>query len=158
MSKSIRSFFSASSAPSGAGAVASATLKRKQPSADGTDENVTKSARAEEGIAPQSVEPLPAQAVSIANAPTTDGRLSSAEPGLFDGLSPEWRERLNPELKKSYIKGLEAFVQREYRSGTVFPPREDIFNALNSCAYDDIKVVILGQVIRTSTSFLHSLL
>lgn len=145
MSKSIRSFFSASSAPSGGGAFA-ASLKRKQlPAEDEVTETVAKSARTEVEP-PQSVEErLSVQAELTDNSPVADGRLSAVEPGLFDGLSPEWRERLSPELKKSYTKGLEAFVLREYKNGTIFPPRENIFNALNSCSYDDIKVVILGQ-------------
>ena len=145
MSKSIRSFFSASSAPSGGGAFAASLKRKQQPAEDEGTETVTKSARTE--VEPQSVEErLSSQADLTDNSPVVDGRSSDIEPGLFDGLSPEWRERLSPELKKTYTKGLEAFVLREYKNGTIFPPRENIFNALNSCSYDDIKVVILGQV------------
>ena len=34
---------------------------------------------------------------------------------------------------------------RERKAYTVYPPDNLIFNALNSCVFDDVKVVILGQ-------------
>lgn len=44
-----------------------------------------------------------------------------------------------------YYKELRAFLAEEYRSRVIFPPMEDIFNAFKYCAYENVKVVILGQ-------------
>ena len=56
-----------------------------------------------------------------------------------------WYDALSGEFDKPYMKKLERFLQQEWGSQTVYPPREHIFNALNSCALKDVKVVILGQ-------------
>ena len=37
------------------------------------------------------------------------------------------------------------FVKNEYKTKTIFPPYENIFDALRFTDYDDVKVVILGQ-------------
>lgn len=44
-----------------------------------------------------------------------------------------------------YYKDLRTFLASEYRTQTVYPPMDDIFNAFKLCAYEDVKVVILGQ-------------
>lgn len=58
---------------------------------------------------------------------------------------PSWRALLEPEFSKPYFKKLEKFVEKQYSSKEVFPPKELIFNAFNLCPLDKIKVVILGQ-------------
>lgn len=58
---------------------------------------------------------------------------------------PSWRALLEPEFSKPYFKKLEKFVEKQYSSKEVFPPKDLIFNALNLCPFDKIKVVILGQ-------------
>ena len=60
-------------------------------------------------------------------------------------LEPSWKKILNGELKKSYFLTLSTELQRLYSSGQVFPPRPLIFNALNLCPFEDVRVVILGQ-------------
>ncbi|XP_060555486.1 uracil-DNA glycosylase-like [Ruditapes philippinarum] len=46
----------------------------------------------------------------------------------------------------SCFKSLETTLQNEYDQGKeIFPPKEDIFNALNLTPLDKVKVVILGQ-------------
>lgn len=83
---------------------------------------------------------------AISNALNNDSKASdSSANGLFASLNEEWVDGLCVELKKPYIKTLEQFVDREYSSRTVFPPRADVFAALNSCPLSDVKVVILGQ-------------
>ena len=52
---------------------------------------------------------------------------------------------LNEERKKEYFKQLTIFVNREYRTKTVFPPKDKIFNSLKLTPYENIKVVIIGQ-------------
>ena len=49
------------------------------------------------------------------------------------------------EFQKDYYKKLHDFVENEYKHKTIFPPKQNIFRALNLCDYDDVKVVILGQ-------------
>lgn len=57
----------------------------------------------------------------------------------------DWDRLLAEEFEQDYMKDLQAFLAREYREYTVFPPKEDIFNALRYTAYRDVKVVVLGQ-------------
>ena len=56
-----------------------------------------------------------------------------------------WDQVLAEEFEKEYFKKLEAFLDEEYASQTIYPPREDIFNALKASDYVATKVVILGQ-------------
>lgn len=56
-----------------------------------------------------------------------------------------WYKALAPELKKPYFQKLTSFVEDAYQKETVFPVSENIFKAFSLCAYDDVKVVILGQ-------------
>ena len=37
------------------------------------------------------------------------------------------------------------FDEKEYETKTIYPPKKQIFRALNLCDFDDVKVVILGQ-------------
>lgn len=60
-------------------------------------------------------------------------------------IDGSWQKILEPEFKKEYYKRLYFFVKSEYTKVTVFPKSEDIFNALHLTAYEDVKVVILGQ-------------
>ncbi|MBR1884507.1 MAG: uracil-DNA glycosylase [Clostridia bacterium] len=52
---------------------------------------------------------------------------------------------LNEERKKEYFKQLTMFVNKEYRTKTVFPPKDKIFSSIKLTPYEDIKVVIIGQ-------------
>ncbi len=56
-----------------------------------------------------------------------------------------WDVALANETQKDYFKNLMSFVENQYLEKTVFPPREDIFNALKYTDFADVKVVILGQ-------------
>lgn len=61
-------------------------------------------------------------------------------------LDPSWFNLLNHELKKPYFKELESFLLNEKQKGfIIFPKTEDIFNAFNYTAFNQVKVVILGQ-------------
>lgn len=57
----------------------------------------------------------------------------------------EWDELLKDEFKKDYYLSLRQFLKAEYSSQTIYPPMNDIFNALKYTSYSDIKAVILGQ-------------
>ena len=60
-------------------------------------------------------------------------------------LEESWREKLKDELDKSYYRNLVEKVREEYKNETCYPPEDKIFNALNLCPFDKVKVVIMGQ-------------
>lgn len=64
---------------------------------------------------------------------------------LENPLQNKWGYLLSAEFEKEYYGRLSDFLEGEYENNTVFPLREDIFNALNYTDYDDVKAVILGQ-------------
>jgi uracil-DNA glycosylase len=37
------------------------------------------------------------------------------------------------------------FLEEEYKTKTIFPPKEDLFTCFKACPYEDVKVVMLGQ-------------
>src|SRR5690606_16697880 len=59
---------------------------------------------------------------------------------------PTWQTALSDEFDKPYLKGLSQFLKEETDAGKViFPPRQELFSALNLTPLPDVKVVILGQ-------------
>lgn len=48
-------------------------------------------------------------------------------------------------MDKSYYRELVEKVREEYEKETCYPPEDKIFNALNLCPFDKVKVVIMGQ-------------
>lgn len=57
----------------------------------------------------------------------------------------KWDELLCDEFEKPYYKSLCEFLDRERNAHNIFPPEEDVFNALRYTDYDDVKVLIVGQ-------------
>lgn len=60
-------------------------------------------------------------------------------------IDNDWLTEINGEFKKPYYKELYNFVKEEYSTQVVYPPSDDIFNALNLTPLSKVKVVILGQ-------------
>ena len=60
-------------------------------------------------------------------------------------LHNDWGEILKEEFGKDYFVNLMAFLDEGYKSKKIFPPREEIFSALNYSSFENTKVVILGQ-------------
>ena len=60
-------------------------------------------------------------------------------------INKKWDVVLKDEFKKEYFRNLGIFVKNEYKTKTVFPSYENIFDALRFTDYDEVKVVILGQ-------------
>lgn len=60
-------------------------------------------------------------------------------------LGNDWNDVLCDEFDKEYYITLRNFLKEEYKSYTIYPDMNDIFNALRLTAYSDVKVVILGQ-------------
>jgi uracil-DNA glycosylase len=57
----------------------------------------------------------------------------------------DWNPLLRAEFTKPYWEQLQQFVAAERARTTVFPPHDDVFNALHLTPYADTRVVILGQ-------------
>jgi uracil-DNA glycosylase len=60
-------------------------------------------------------------------------------------LDPALRAVLDPALRAPAFAQLSAFVEEEWRSQQVFPPREQVFAALAATAPDAVRAVIFGQ-------------
>ena len=60
-------------------------------------------------------------------------------------LGNDWDGLLNDEFKQDYYLTLREFLKDEYRTRQIYPPMNDIYNALRYTARCDTRVVILGQ-------------
>ena len=60
-------------------------------------------------------------------------------------IGNKWDEILKEEYEKEYFKQLIEFVEKEYQEKTIYPPKENIFEAFKHTDFDNVKVVILGQ-------------
>lgn len=60
-------------------------------------------------------------------------------------LGNDWDIILKDEINKEYFQKLLAFIKEEYKSKTIYPKQTDVFKAFRNTAYEDVKVVILGQ-------------
>ena len=56
-----------------------------------------------------------------------------------------FKDIIEEESKKDYYIKLHEFIDNEYNTKTIYPPRENIFFALKNTPYEYVKVVILGQ-------------
>jgi uracil-DNA glycosylase len=57
-----------------------------------------------------------------------------------------WADILGQEKQQPYFQQMMQFVESERAAGkTIYPPREDVFNAFNLTELDKVNVVILGQ-------------
>ena len=60
-------------------------------------------------------------------------------------IGNDWDLLLKEEFEKEYYQNLRKFLVEEYQNHTIYPDMYDIFNALKYTAYEDVKVVLLGQ-------------
>ena len=60
-------------------------------------------------------------------------------------LNVSWHLALADEWNKPYMESLGKFLAQERKQHKIFPPKEDVFNALNFVDYEDVKVLIMGQ-------------
>lgn len=56
-----------------------------------------------------------------------------------------WEELFLELKKKEFFKDLTSFLDEEYKTKTIYPPRELVFNAFKLTPLDEVKVVIFGQ-------------
>lgn len=60
-------------------------------------------------------------------------------------IGNDWDEILKEEFKKDYFIKLMNVVRKEYSEKTIFPRKDQVFNAFRYTPYKNVKVVILGQ-------------
>jgi len=57
----------------------------------------------------------------------------------------DWDNILKDEFEKEYFVQLQKTLHNEYQTQTVYPAKENIFNALKLTVFSDVKAVLLGQ-------------
>lgn len=61
-------------------------------------------------------------------------------------LPDDWKSALADALLSDGMAKLREFLRHEYaQNKTIYPPKHEIFNALNTTSLSSVKVVILGQ-------------
>ncbi len=60
-------------------------------------------------------------------------------------ISPAWDELLSREYESAYFLDLEKFIDEKYKTGVVYPPRDNIYRAFKITEPKDVKLVIVGQ-------------
>jgi uracil-DNA glycosylase len=65
--------------------------------------------------------------------------------GLLAQIPESWRPVLEPALRDPAAQSLSAFLDAERAGHTVFPPADEVFNALALTPFERVSVVILGQ-------------
>ena len=60
-------------------------------------------------------------------------------------IGNKWDIILQDEFKKEYFENLMNFVKNEYKTKTIYPKQNEVFNAFRYTDFDNVKVVILGQ-------------
>lgn len=63
----------------------------------------------------------------------------------MNNLLNDWNELLSEEFNSEYFLNLTNFLKKEYETEQIYPEAANIFNSLKYTAYEDVKVVILGQ-------------
>ena len=56
-----------------------------------------------------------------------------------------WHRLLKEELPDHYFSKINQFMDKVYEEGTIYPPRDKVFNALLETPFEEVRVVILGQ-------------
>lgn len=60
-------------------------------------------------------------------------------------IGNDWDQKLKIIWESEGFKKFYNLVEEEYRTKTIFPPKDHIFEALKLTSYQDTKVVIVGQ-------------
>ena len=60
-------------------------------------------------------------------------------------IGNKWDILLKEEYTKEYFKNLMKFIKEEYKTKTIYPKQNEVFNAFRYTDFDNVKVVILGQ-------------
>ena len=60
-------------------------------------------------------------------------------------LKNDWAPLLEGEMEKTYYQQLRKVLREEYQTKVIYPDQDDIYNALHFTAFNETKVVIIGQ-------------
>ena len=60
-------------------------------------------------------------------------------------IGNSWDNILSDIFQTEKYQKLNEFLEEEYANHTIYPVKENIFNALKLTSYEDVKVVIIGQ-------------
>jgi uracil-DNA glycosylase len=60
-------------------------------------------------------------------------------------IPKSWQEVVGEETRKPYYQALTAFLEEERSRYTVYPPEDEVFQALELTPYKKVKVLLLGQ-------------
>lgn len=60
-------------------------------------------------------------------------------------IRKSWYELLKEEFSKPYYVKLNNFLENEYKTKTIYPKSENVFNSINCVPLEKVKVVIIGQ-------------
>ncbi|MDD4187979.1 MAG: uracil-DNA glycosylase [Bacilli bacterium] len=60
-------------------------------------------------------------------------------------INNDWDEKLKIIWESDRFKKILNFINNEYKTKTIYPKLENIFNALKLTPYENVKVVIVGQ-------------
>src|SRR5262245_38324183 len=60
-------------------------------------------------------------------------------------MHPTWKAALADELAKPYFSTLLGFVQEERAQHTVYPPKGEVFTALEMTPFESVNAITLGQ-------------
>lgn len=60
-------------------------------------------------------------------------------------LTKDWSDALTDRFSIEYKRELFSWLESEYATKTIFPPKEKVFSALNHVPINNAKVVIIGQ-------------
>lgn len=64
---------------------------------------------------------------------------------LMSDLKNSWDKLLEPQWQSDYMGQLREFLRAQYKTNVVYPPKSKMLAAFENTAYEDVKVVILGQ-------------
>jgi len=64
---------------------------------------------------------------------------------IMGAIQNDWLQAIGDEFRKPYYKQLYEFIKQEYSTRVIYPPADDIFNALHLTPLKEVKVLILGQ-------------
>ncbi|MBP6411097.1 MAG: uracil-DNA glycosylase [Pseudarcicella sp.] len=64
---------------------------------------------------------------------------------IFGTLPNDWKNHFDEYFSSIESIELSHFVNEAYRNDDIFPPKQQVFEAFKLCAFEKVKVVIIGQ-------------
>lgn len=53
-------------------------------------------------------------------------------------VEPSWQQVLGPEFDKPYMQQLQGFLEQEWGSQIIYPPKDSIFRTFNAVPFDQV--------------------